>query len=188
MAYIYSGEMWCDDCAEAIIADLKKNLHVDTGDSNEWPQEADEDAPHDSVHNCASGDCGGQGYVVGADPGMGAMVSYGKHLELPLSGEGYNSLQKMLNGHGMVLPPFAQEWADYYGFTWHMNPWVSSLDWLHDNVRSLWPVGLQADGLWNVIKSLLGMVDSDQVQDAFQDEMEADGYFKKQGWYSNEME
>jgi hypothetical protein len=32
------------------------------------------------------------------------------------------------------------------------------------------------------------MVDSDQVQDAFQDEMEADGYFKKQGWYSNEME
>jgi len=185
MAYVYQADYWCDGCVKEIVASLRAEGHVDTGDSEEWPQELEGGELCDVVHNCASGDCGGQVWISTADPGPGALVSYGRHLELPLSEDGYKHLQKLLNSHGRNLPEFAKQWAEFYGFTWHENPWGGPLEWLEDVLKRLWPSGYHEE-LWTVVSGLVRRVDADGIQAEFQEYMKEDGYFKKQGWYSEE--
>lgn len=184
MAFSYQGQLWCGPCAKQI---MDKAILSGGVNREDLPQEVDPDEEWDGVQNCASGECGGQEYLAAKDPGPGAFVQWGTHLELPLSAEGYKSLQGMLNGHGRNLPEFAKEWAEHYGFTWHENPWGSALEWLEDCLKRLWPVG-DHEALWQIVSTLVRLVDSDTIQDEFQPDMEEDGYFKKQGWYSSEME
>lgn len=191
MPYTYQADVWCDECARAIMTRIAledpKAVPDDPSDessydSGEWPKEFDPDDLADGPKNCADGRCGGLAWVGGKDAGVAASVGYGKFLENALTEKGYAYVQKMLNEHGSVLPEFAQEWADYYGFTWHDQPWSSPIEWLTDKISELWPLDGE-QGLWNIIESLLRMVSSDQIQDEFQEEMQDSGYFKKPGWY-----
>jgi hypothetical protein len=56
--YAYNAELFCDDCAEAIMERLAKESPapglLDSGDSNEYPQYADNDES-DCPNHC--GDC-----------------------------------------------------------------------------------------------------------------------------------
>ena len=134
MAYTYQADVWCDKCAAHIMAELERagNVPEDTEDETSfdsddypkryWPDSEEADSPQ----NCASGNCGGFDTKTGA---------YGTFLENGLTSDGYQYLKSMLDGHGKTLPEFAQEWADYYRFTYHDNPWSTAHEWLLDTVR-----------------------------------------------------
>jgi len=187
MPYVYQADYWCDECALDIRDRIlsKRPSLAGSEDSNEWPQEVSDTEPMDMVHNCASGTCGGTDTIVSLDPGPGALVEYGAHLELPLSKEGYLDLQAKLNGHGRTLPAFAEEWARFYGFEWHENPWGNVMEWLEDTFKRLWPIG-DHDALWSMVATLMGLVEPEKVEEAFVDDLEEDGFNRKQGWYSRE--
>ena len=52
--YAYNAELFCDDCGKAIIGDLAEAGIEDTGDTNDFPQWADEDTSEtDSPSHCA---------------------------------------------------------------------------------------------------------------------------------------
>lgn len=195
MPAIYQGEVWCDGCANNIRRDIMMttpekvpdNPEDETSyDSEDWPKEYDPDEASDGPQNCADGECGGLAWIVGKEAGVVASTTYGKFLENALTEEGYAYLQRMLNEHGEVLSEFAQEWADYYGFTWHGQSWGNPIEWLRDKISDLWPLEGE-QGLWNIIESLLRMVDSDQIQNEFQEEMKDSGYFRKPGWYREDV-
>lgn len=182
MPKTYQADIWCDRCGERIMLDLKAVGRKDTGDSGDWPQEADLEEAADSPQNCASGVCGGQ-YWVTVD-GRQRLLEYGEFLENPLTEEGYKNLKKMLNGYdeGTITKP-AKEWADFYGFEYWENPWKSVHDWLDEHIDNATTADQE---LFSIAKSLARSVDGDTIQDLFQDEMEDDGYFKETGWYSDE--
>jgi hypothetical protein len=146
-----------------------------------WPDSEEADGPQ----NCASGNCGG--FANGQ--------AYGTFLENGLTSDGYESLKSMLDGHGKTLPEFAQEWADYYQFTYHDNPWSTAHEWLLDTVRDHAASIQDTDGgkthsmaLVSIVNDLVSSLDADTIQDHFQSEMDDDGFFKESGWYSPEME
>jgi len=195
MAYTYQADVWCDKCAAHIIGELQRNgtAPSDTEDETSfdsddypkryWPDSEEADGPQ----NCASGNCGG-----GPSDGFGA---YGTFLENGLTTDGYEYLKSMLDGHGKTLPAFAQEWADFYQFTYHDNPWSIAHEWLLDTVRDHAASIQDTDGgkthsmaLVSIVNDLVSSLDADTIQDHFQSEMDDDGFFKESGWYSPEME
>lgn len=183
MAYIYQADVWCDACGERICAELdaegRRPAEPDdqhTYDSDDYPKQFDAESDEaDGPQNCASGNCAG---------------TYGTFLQNPLTQHGYEHLQGMLNEHGSVLPEPAREWADHYGFSFHANPWDGPQDWLRDVIQghAAETQGPGAAPLVSILDSVLSLLDADQIQDTFQQEMDDDGYFRAEGWYSSEME
>jgi len=57
----------------------------------------------------------------------------------------------------------------------HRNKWNSPHEWLLDMARSL----DNPAELVSLIGALAGRLDSDSIQDLFQDEMDQDGYFNE---------
>lgn len=53
--YVYQADLWCDDCATEIIRQLQASNQPNTGDSDDWPQYADEDQSEtDCPRHCAA--------------------------------------------------------------------------------------------------------------------------------------
>ena len=50
--HVYQADVWCDDCGRLLEDDLTAAGKVDTGDSNDWPQPADDDCETDCPHFC----------------------------------------------------------------------------------------------------------------------------------------
>lgn len=179
MAYIYQADTWCDKCGEHICAELQREGKAPediedetTFDSDDYPKRYDpETEESDSPQNCASGNCAG---------------FYGTFLENQLTQDGYKYLKSMLNEHGAVLPEPAKEWAEFYNFTYHSNPWESAHDWLIDAINN--HASESKAELVSLARDMATALDSDQIQDVFQSDMDDDGYFKPAGWYSDEME
>lgn len=174
MAYTYKAAVWCDACGEAIKARLRAEAkaHLENfEDSDIWPQPYDPDYEEsDSPQNCDSLTCSGEGY--------------GSFIRNRLTSDGYRALKATLDKHGPTLPPAAQEWAEFYGFTHHAQPWSSAHEWLNEKLSGL----DSGTGLLEYASAMAGVLDGDEIQDLFQSDMEADGYFKASGWYSDEME
>jgi hypothetical protein len=131
MAYTYQADVWCDACGEAIMARIRAEhpelvpedpMDEASYDSEDWPKGyLPKSEESDGPQNCAGGDCGGEYHADNqADTKyLAAGVSkYGTFLENQLTSEGYQYLKGMLDESGKELPTCAQEWADYYGFTW----------------------------------------------------------------------
>lgn len=189
MAYIYQADTWCDACGDAIKARIASETpdaipedpdDERTYDSDTYPKWYDaENEESDGPENCADGSCGGQ--YVSTNPGDARYLSvgrYGTFLENRLTTDGYRTLKAMLDKHGEHLPSHAREWANYYQFEYHANEFASAHNWLMSKQVCPYLVALMADG----------KVDGDAIQDVFQDEMDADGYFKVSGWYSPEYD
>lgn len=172
MAYIYQADVWCDKCGEHICAEITREGKApediedkSSYDSDEFPKQYDpENEESDGPDNCASGNCAG----------MTDGQNYGVFLRNQLTAEGYKYLKTMLDGHGHTLPEFAKEWAESYGFEYHDNPWSDAHSWL------------DSKPICDYLRALLDKLDGDTIQDAFQNEMEEDGYFKETGWYSDQ--
>lgn len=156
-------------------------------DSDDYPKAYDaENEESDSPENCASGNCAG---------------GHGKFLENILTRAGYRYLKSMLDKHGEPLPTHAQEWADYYGFTYFKQPYGHPAVWLNEKLTSIAHREIEAircadftaddlrvTELYNMASAMAEKLDGDQIQDLFQNEMEYDDFFKESGWYSPEME
>ena len=191
MPYTYAADVWCDDCGKKIMSRIAmenpKAVPEDVEDessydSREWPKDYDpEQESSDSPQNCADGECGGQYWV------RNKLLSYGKFLEGRLTAEGYKNLKEMLDEYRPgTIPEFAKERASFYGFRYHENEWSSAHDWLHDHIQA---IGAEDSAeLVSLTQELGNALDADTIQDLFQSDMEDDGYFKKAGWYSDEME
>lgn len=179
MAYIYQADVWCEKCGDYICTELQREGKAPedpgdetTFDSDDYPKRYDPEMEEaDSPQNCASGNCAG---------------FHGVFLENQLTQEGYRNLKSMLDEHGAILPEHAKEWAEYYNFTYHANPWERAHDWLMD-VISNHAAESKAE-LVSLARDMATALDSDQIQDLFQSDMDDDGYFKPAGWYSDEME
>lgn len=174
MAYIYQADVWCDACGNHIKAELEREGKVpediedeSSFDSGEYPKRYDaESEESDGPENCADGKCGG--FANGQ--------SYGTFLQNRLTAEGYRYLKGMLDNHGATLPEFAKEWVDFYQFEYHSNEFATAHEWLASKSRDPY------------LLAILNKLDADTIQDAFESEMDDDGYFKESGWYSPEME
>ena len=188
MAYTYQADVWCTSCGQAIIAGLEilrtvpENPEDESSfDSDEYPKHYDpENEESDGPENCADGNCAGE---------------YGTFLENRLTQEGYRYLKSMLDGHGATLPEFAKEWADFYQFEYHDNPWSSASEWLQDTIQRHaaqiqdWNGGnTHSTALMSFVTDILLDLPPDTIQDRFQSDMDDDGFFKESGWYSPEME
>ena len=60
--------------------------------------------------------------------------------------------------------------------------WENPSEWLEDFLQS------GAASPWSVINTLLTMISEDDIQDLFQSEMEADGYFEVEEEDQNDSE
>lgn len=184
MAYIYQADVWCDKCGEKIRAELTAQGKAPgdpederSYDSGDFPKYYDaENEESDSPDNCASGDCAGD---------------RGTFLQNQLTSDGYKYLKSMLDEDEPNLPPAVQEWADYYSFKYHDNPYNSPVEWLLSVLEyHAKQIGetTHSSALLSIAQELARNMDSDKIQDLFQSDMEEDDYFKKSGWYSSEME
>jgi hypothetical protein len=200
MPYIYQADVWCDECTRQIKADIER-CHPEqvpedksddsTWDSDEWPKEFDDEQATDGPVNCAAGYKCGVWWV-----GLEEQRGYGLFINTPLTAEGYRYLKKMLNTHGKRLPDYAKEWAKAYGFEYVENRWEGEgpLDWLMEKIVLRSVQTHDSDGghvhstwMLEMARTLAMEWSVDRIQDQFQVEMEEDGYFRKTGWYSEEM-
>lgn len=107
MAYTYQADVWCDECADGIMADIRRDSparvpedYMDQAsyDSDDWPKSyLPEQGESDGPDNCA-----------------GCRAFLGNQL----TSAGYRYVKSMLDKRGATLPECAQEWADFYGFSW----------------------------------------------------------------------
>ena len=208
MAYTYQADVWCNACGEKIKADIARDNpelvpedpeNETTFDSGDYPKYYDaESEESDGPENCADGSCGGQyRHDVPGDAKYLGVGRYGTFLENRLTTEGYKRLVNTLNKHGEHLPSHAREWAEYYQFTWHQQEYESAHDWLNQYIASLdrpeSDTGNRrtADAityLSQIARDLGALLDGDQIQDLYQSDMDADGFFKQTGWYSPEYD
>lgn len=190
-AFTYQADVWCKHCGQNIINDLTANgkapadpENESSYDSGDFPKSYDPDSESaDSPQNCASGTCGG------VYTSNGRQLTYGTFLENGLTEDGYQALQQMLNKAGQYLTPPQKEWAEFYGFSYFQNPYTSALDWLHSRLDTL-AQKTEGDGaadLLDIARTIAGQLDGDTIQDLFQSDMDNDDYFKKTGWYSDQM-
>lgn len=165
-------------------------------DSGEWPKgpyDQDRDEA-DSPQNCGSGEACASAFsngvaptsIFGDSPELRPIMA-GVFLENALTSAGYSYLKLILDEHGADLRPAVKEWADFYGFTYHYNAFTSPHDWLDAYISDLQIKAQYAETLATLTRTLASLLDGDRIQDMFQSEMENDGYFKKSGWYSEEM-
>ena len=91
-AYIYNADLYCQECAEKIMADL-----VPAEDSNEYPQGPypDGGGESDCPNHCAS--CG-------------------EFLDNPLTAEGYAYVEAVIQDQ-LDKNPTVSQWASAYGFS-----------------------------------------------------------------------
>lgn len=98
----------------------------------------------------------------------------------PLTPDGYKQVQSDLNGSGAVtldgLSETLRECASFYGFEHWTQPFSDAHEWL------------RSQPICTYLMSIMDKLSGDDIQDVFQDKMDADGYFKASGWYSDEME
>ena len=195
MAYVYQADVWCDKCGEKIRAELTAEGKAPEDPDNETSYDSGEfpkyfDAEWDSANspqNCASGDCGGKYW---SEP-VKDFVTYGTFLENPLTAEGYRYLKSMLDESGETLTEPAAEWAKFYDFTYHKNEYESAHDWLQKTVQhhaSMIGECTHSAALLGIINDIIPELDGDTIQDLFQSDMDADGFFRETGWNSSEME
>lgn len=157
-------------------------------DSGEWPK-----GPYDQDYNEADGpqNCGSGEACVHSFENGDSKIKAGVFLENTLTSDGYSYLQEILNEHGPNLPPAAKEWAEYYSFTYHKQQWSHPREWLDEKLMDLSPAtdshNFSRSGLWEYASAMASTLDGDQIQDLFESDMDDDGYFKKAGWYSDEM-
>jgi hypothetical protein len=52
--YIYAADVWCDSCGKRLCGELRATGKRNTGDSNDWPQEASFPNETDSPSHCAA--------------------------------------------------------------------------------------------------------------------------------------
>lgn len=206
MPFIYQADVWCDECGKRICEQLAQAGKAPANpsdessfDSDDYPKRYDADAAQaDSPQNCASGSWPGcdfntrHGRNSASD---GVTATYGKFLENGLTEAGYKYLQAILNKHGATLPEFAQQWADFYQFTYFSNPYQSAHDWLTQTIQTHAAEIVDRDGgnthaaaLVSIANELASNLDSDEIQDSFQSDMDDDDFFKQTGWTSPEME
>jgi|SRR5579872_1047186 len=183
MAYIYQADTWCDACGQKIREELTAQgkapedpddeTSYDSGDFPKYYDAENEEA--DSPQNCGK---------------TNQFLTYGTFLKNRLTSDGYQSLKSMLDEQGESLTTPADEWADYYQFIYHKNEYDSAHDWLEAEVSRLASgvTGAHSARLVEMVRELARELDSDQIQDLYQSDMDDDGYFKETGWYSEEME
>jgi len=127
IAYAYQADVWCENCAQQIMADIRAN-HPDqvpeddmdqaSYDSGEWPKGYMVDFEEcDCPQHCA----GCQTF-----------------LRNPLTSEGYAYVKAQLDATGPKLGDVAQEWADYYSFQWHAE--CQACDYDEDECECTQPV------------------------------------------------
>lgn len=192
MAYTYSADVYCDACGESIREEITKEGKAPKDPDNEYTYDSGdfpkyygaESEESDGPENCGSGsECL-------SNPGM----DYGAFLENRLTSEGYRYLQEMLNEYTPeTIHSAAKEWADYYSFTYHTRDWMTPHEWLKDTLDTIRLNGnapgyhTAASQILEYALALAEEVSADRLEEMFRDEMESDGYFKKPGWYSDEM-
>jgi hypothetical protein len=99
MSYAYQAAMWCDDCAAAVMQELDGRGVADTGDTNDYPQGADE-CESDSPDHC---------------DGCGVF------LENPLTSDGWEYVRETITADvaaGRYDSVACREWAPFYGYPW----------------------------------------------------------------------
>ena len=114
-AYIYQASLYCDSCAESIIAELRKKNIEDTGDSNDWPQGPYQDGggEADSPKHCGMGDMCANALDIGNVIG----IKVGCFLENPLTADGTSYVYNAVREHYMTGKGNAaviSEWKHYY--------------------------------------------------------------------------
>lgn len=95
--YAYCADLWCADCAKAIMRHLDESGRLDSGDSNDYPQGPYENEESDIPDHCA--DCH-------------------EFLENPLTDDGYEYVAEHIGIHAYhdcagdksVL----RQWAEFY--------------------------------------------------------------------------
>jgi len=109
MAYAYSADIYCDDCAEKLITELDANRVIDSGDSDDYPQFDSSSGESDYPQHCA--DCQ-------------------VFLENPLTDDGreyvIDTLVKDL-ARG-ELGPCVNEWLEYYDLDYEREPYFERFD------------------------------------------------------------
>lgn len=111
-AYIYDADIYCDGCAEDIMARLDREGQEDTGDSGDYPQ-----GPHGDGGGEADGPqiCGGGAECVNAESFGGRKI--GAFLENPLTEEGVKYLCEMVSRRreqDSFKRALHRRWLNYY--------------------------------------------------------------------------
>jgi hypothetical protein len=107
-AYVFQAALYCNDCGEALVRDLRQRGVEDTDDSNDFPQgpypEGGGEA--DTPQHCDNG-----AHCLGAESIGGRRV--GAFLENPLTSDGEAYVRESL----ATAPgsPLARFWAEHYG-------------------------------------------------------------------------
>ena len=108
-AYIYQADLYCEDCAKAIMAHL--STAADPSDSDDYPQGPYRGEADSPWH------CGNHTDCLNAEdlPNFGRV---GMFLENPLTTEGYAYVQEAIANSG-PSDPAIQLWQDYYHIDSH---------------------------------------------------------------------
>lgn len=107
--YAYNAELWCDSCGKKIIDELERLGYQDEGDTDGWPQYADEDQSWaDSPSHCAGGEQCEHAEEIG-----GRMI--GCLLLENLTDEGVNYVKEAIRKecNDTVAGLWADEFSDY---------------------------------------------------------------------------
>ena len=157
--YIYSADVYCARCAKHIQWELGQSGRAPANPADETSFDSDDypKGPFDSEESDTPQHC----------------AKCGEFLEQPLTSAGYAYVKESLDAAGETLTPTLRQWADFYGFE-RWTPPASAHEWL------------ESKPICNYLIALLGQIDGDTIQDAFQSEMDSDGYFRPAGWYSGE--
>lgn len=108
--YIFQAALYCADCGQALVHDLRQSGVEDTGDSGDFPQGPfpDGGGEADTPQHCDSGT-----RCLGADSIGGHRV--GAFLGNPLTRDGERYVEQAL----AETPgsPLARFWAEHYGLS-----------------------------------------------------------------------
>jgi hypothetical protein len=126
MAYIYCGDIYCDDCGKAIKARMREEMGAEDyreakadGDSDQFPQFApDGGGEGDSPQHCGNhADC-----LNAIELSDGLKI--GMFLENDLTADGVEYVQSLIhenNAHARGNREVLDLWADFYGISVESN-------------------------------------------------------------------
>ena len=103
--YAYQAALWCDSCGQAIREELDKAKVDDSGDTDDYPQYADEDSSEtDSPSHCDAGpDC------LEAET-LSDGIKVGALLAESLTADGKEYVRKAIALGGSVAELWAAQW------------------------------------------------------------------------------
>ena len=106
--YAYNAALWCDSCGAAICKTLNFGKVEDTGETNDYPQYADEDnSSTDSPSHCDAGPECLEADSLSDGTKVGALIGE----QLTTDGEDY--VREAIAGGGLVATElWSAEWPD----------------------------------------------------------------------------